>query len=78
MNSMYNLTIITKYNTIYLAVDDINDPEVQEILDQPWVVDVKYWQILENDGENSKFKRLIRRKMEWKMEWMEEMTQKNV
>lgn len=34
---MYNLRLDTAYNTIYLLVDDVLDPEVQEIIRQPWV-----------------------------------------
>lgn len=37
---MYILRIKTKYNVINLKVDDINSPEVQEILDQPYVLEV--------------------------------------
>ena len=38
---MYKLTIKTKYNVITLEVEDYNTPEVQEILEQPYVVEVK-------------------------------------
>lgn len=34
---MYNLRLDTAYNTIYLLVDDVLDPKVQEIIHQPWV-----------------------------------------
>ena len=37
---MYRVRIKTKYNVINLIVDDVNDPEVQEILDQPYVEEV--------------------------------------
>lgn len=61
---MYNYVIITKYNAILLAVDDPNDPDLLEILAQPWVISVKSWRVLEHYDENSEFKRLVRRKME--------------
>lgn len=38
---MYKLTIKTKYNVITLEVEDYNTPEVQEILEQPYVVEFK-------------------------------------
>lgn len=38
---MYELIIITKYNTIKLVVDDYNSPEVKEILDQPYIISVE-------------------------------------
>lgn len=38
---MYRITIKTKYNTIVLDVDDYNIPQVQEILEQPYIVEVK-------------------------------------
>lgn len=37
---MYIIRIKTKYNVINLKVDDVNSPEVQEILDQPYVEEV--------------------------------------
>ena len=38
---MYKLTIKTKYNIITLEVEDYNTPEVQEILEQPYVIEVE-------------------------------------
>lgn len=38
---MYEVIIITKYNTITLQTDDYNSPEMQEILQQPYVVSVE-------------------------------------
>lgn len=38
---MYRITIKTKYNTIVLDVEDYNIPQVQEILEQPYIVEVK-------------------------------------
>ena len=38
---MYELKIVTKYNTINLVVDDYKSPQVQEILSQPYVISVK-------------------------------------
>lgn len=59
---MYNLTIETPYNTIYLCVDALDYPEVDEILKQPWVKSVKVDEILPEKCDNGKFKRLVRRK----------------
>ena len=60
---MYNFEITTPYNVIYLTVDNPNDPDLVEILEQPWVIDVKYWRVLEEKDENCKFKRL--RRVKW-------------
>lgn len=38
---MYRLTIKTKYNTIVLDVEDYSIPSVQEILEQPYIVEVQ-------------------------------------
>lgn len=38
---MYRLTIKTKYNVITLEVENYNIPEVQEILEQPYIEEVK-------------------------------------
>ena len=38
---MYRLTIKTKYNTIVLDVENYNIPQVQEILEQPYIVQVE-------------------------------------
>lgn len=37
---MYLVKIKTNYNTIELEVDDMNTPEMQEILNQPYIEDV--------------------------------------
>lgn len=37
---MYLVKIKTKFNTIEIEVEDINTPEIQEILNQPYVEDV--------------------------------------
>jgi len=42
----YELYIKTKYNEIKLLVDDINDPIVKEILEQPWVEETKIEKII--------------------------------
>ena len=52
---MYKLTIKTKYNTIVLNVENYNIPEVQEILEQPYIEEVQ----IENLEKN---KKLVRRK----------------
>ena len=61
---MYRMVIITKYNAIFLEVADIHDPEIEEILAQPWVVQVRYWLVSENGDEKGNFKKLVRRKYE--------------
>lgn len=38
---MYKVMIKTKYNTINWVVEDYNAPEVQEVLNQPYVEEVK-------------------------------------
>lgn len=38
---MYRITIKTKYNTIVLEREETNTPELQEIYDQPYIVEVK-------------------------------------
>lgn len=53
---MYKLTIVTKYNTIEFAVDDYNSPEVQEILEQPYIVSVRMTRI----DDKTKVRRLIK------------------
>lgn len=36
---MYELEIKTKYNTINIVVEDLEDEKVQEILKQPYVIE---------------------------------------
>ena len=38
---MYQITIKTKYNIINLEVEDLKSPEIQEILEQPYILEVK-------------------------------------
>ena len=38
---MYKITIKTKYNVINLEVEDYNTPEIQEILEQPYILEIK-------------------------------------
>lgn len=38
---MYYFNIKTKYNTINLCVEDANDPQLLEILEQPYVLEVR-------------------------------------
>lgn len=45
---MYELIIETKYNTIRLLIDDYNSPEVQEILEQPYIISVEIHKIKKN------------------------------
>ena len=52
---MYRITIKTKYNTITLEREDYNTPEVQEILEQPYIEEI--------DIENlDKSKKLVKEK----------------
>ncbi len=45
---MYKVTIITKYNTIHLECEDLNTPEMQEIFNQPYVLEIKAEQVKED------------------------------
>lgn len=51
---MYRVIIKTKYNTIQLEVEDLQDPEFVEICEQPYVLEVKAEKIkvkeLKKDG----------------------------
>lgn len=38
---MYKITIKTRYNIIVLETDDYNTPQMQEIFNQPYVLDIK-------------------------------------
>ena len=38
---MYKIIIKTKYNTITLEVDSLQDASLQEILEQPYIEEVK-------------------------------------
>ena len=38
---MYRITIKTKYNVITMQVEDYNTPEMQEIFDQPYVLEIR-------------------------------------
>lgn len=44
---MYKLIIKTKYNTIELETDDLQKPEIQEILSQPYIEEVKIEKVQE-------------------------------
>ena len=44
---MYKLIIRTKYNTIELETDDLQKPEIQEILSQPYIEEVKVEKVQE-------------------------------
>jgi predicted metal-binding protein len=47
---MYELTIVTEYNTIHLVVEDYNSPEVKEILEQPYIKSVE-WHLIKNKSK---------------------------
>lgn len=57
---MYELYIKTKFNEIRLLVEDTNDPDVKEILEQPWIEEVRLEPVTGKPKEN--YKKLIRRK----------------
>lgn len=38
---MYKVTVITKYNTIELIVDDLTSPELEEVFAQPYVLEIR-------------------------------------
>ena len=57
---VYNLRIDTPYNTIYLLVDDIMDPDVEEIIHQPWVKAVWMRWIDEEKEVDKCCKRLVK------------------
>ena len=48
---MYELTIVTKYNTITLTTDNYNSPEIQEIISQPYVISIEKKKV-EKDKHN--------------------------
>lgn len=54
---MYELTIVTKYNTITLQVEDYTSEEVQEIISQPYVVSVDMIKIDNKDKPNIKVRK---------------------
>lgn len=45
---MYHITIKTKYNVIDLDVDDYNTPQMKEIFEQPYVLEISIDKIDEN------------------------------
>lgn len=42
---MYKVEIKTKYNVIHLEVEDLQDEQFQEIVNQPYVIEVRAEQI---------------------------------
>ena len=44
---MYKLIIRTKYNTIELETDNLQKPEIQAILSQPYIKEVKIEKVQE-------------------------------
>ena len=53
---MYELIITTKFNTISLTTEDYNSPEIQEILNQPYVISVELNKV-EKDKPNVRVRR---------------------
>ena len=56
---MYKVTIVTIYNTIVLEVEDLYSEQMQEIYNQPYVLEVRAEQINKSDG---KCKKLVKEK----------------
>lgn len=54
---MYYLTIETKHNVIHLIVDDVTSEDVQEILEQPWVIS---YTCEANVKNKEQYKKLVR------------------
>lgn len=54
---MYHITIKTKYNVIEIDVDNYNTPEVQEIFEQPYVLEISIDKI-----DESKVKKKLKTK----------------
>lgn len=59
---MYELIIVTKYNTINLVVEDYKTPEVKEILDQPYIISVEMHKIKGKTKVRSKKDEMARNK----------------
>ncbi len=38
---MYRITIKTKFNTIVLEREEYNTPELQEVYDQPYILEIQ-------------------------------------
>ena len=51
---MYQITIKTKYNVINLQVEDYTSPEVQEILEQPYVEEIRIENITKDRSEKTR------------------------
>lgn len=58
---MYRITIKTKYNVIVLEREDYNTPEMQEIFEQPYILEIKIDKmediLEENKGKTRKLTR---------------------
>ena len=50
---MYNITIKTKYNVINLTNVDIHDPKIQEILEQPYIIETKIEEVKDVGKQDS-------------------------
>ena len=57
---MYLVRIKTKFNTIQLIVDDVNSPEVKEIIEQPYVLEV-YIETTEHYRNDAKILKNVRK-----------------
>lgn len=45
---MYKVTIKTKYNEIHLECENLHDEKIQEIFNQPYVLEIKAEQVKED------------------------------
>ena len=55
---IYIVTIKTKFNTIRLEVEDTNSPEFVEILEQPYVEEIRVEQKIDISDKNETIKKL--------------------
>lgn len=47
---MYEITIVTKHNTIHLKREEYDSPEMQEILSQPYIISYEIKKIGEKEN----------------------------
>lgn len=63
---IYELIIKTKYNTIHLTVEDYLTPEIQEILNQPYIISVELHKLKNKTKVRSKKDEMERNKKDEK------------
>jgi hypothetical protein len=67
---MYKITIKTKYNVINLEVEDYTTPEVQEILEQPYIIEVR----IEKIGKVRKLEKWLKNELHGNMRYTKGMS----